>query len=381
MRNLGDVMGRDSIDLYEAVELFVIDTVQTIKSGCEIPNINFVFDKESQKLINKVYRNPVTIDGFWTPSITESDLERLKIENNQDEKAPTIMIHDGFMFFCLLVLITNKNAELCQIYGKTFEIRNLFMKATKNIFLRMTKEDFDNVEEFLLRQYDFSKDHTFDYLKDGSLVANHFGYEILAKTSLNSPWDETDRRMSFSAYQKEKLVHELSHVNYGIRMEDGEPVCYVYAVQNSINRKRDKRFERILYKLKSSYGDIPVHPNQVFTLMLFYGELKKKGIKKIVVPTHLELDYDYHIILGRKIKENFESRYTEEALSSKDTWSELKKEEYDYYRTVYGNVVGKSDLICRIKREKLIHLFEALQKCTDGLVEQKLENSVILSLN
>lgn len=351
-------MERIEIEYSEAVELFVNTTLPSIKVENEVPNINFIFDEEGLKIIKSVYEKPFKLKNVWTPNIEERHMEFLKPENNMDENSPTIKIKDGYMFFMYLVRITNNYIRLCREYGFNIPPRSTFMKISRRIFLRMGIEDFENVEEFLKKQLEFLLSREFDEYKNAEKIGEYKGYEIYIKSGLNNTWDETNRHIYFEIFNKEKCVQELARIDYEIRCEGHENVCYIYAVQNIHNRKRDKKFERCLYTLNKGIENPTVHPTQVFSVLLFLQELKKKGIMKIKVPTLQVLNYRYHEILSEREKERFRLKWHKDLLDTYNDWDEDIKKEYAYELEFYKNVVDNMDYISYLKTEKLFALID-----------------------
>jgi len=376
-------MERMHIDFNEAIELFVNTTLPSIKAENEVPNVNFIFDKTSLNLIDYVYKNPFKLPNSWTPNIEERHLELLKLENNMDDNIPTIVIKDGYMFFMNLVRITNEYIRLSREYGFSAHPRSTFMRLSRRIFLRMGIEDFENVEAFLEKQYEFLLSREFEEYKYHTKVGNYKGYDIYGENRLNHTWDETNRHMYFEVYDGEEHVHDLSRIDYEIRKENNEMVCYIYAVQNISMRKRSKKFERALYSLNKGIENPNVHPSQVYSVLLFLQELKKKGINKIKVPTLQVLNYRYHELLSEREKERFELKWHKDLLDTYDEWDEYRKTEYAYELEFYKNVVDNMDYISYLKTEKLFALMDRVVQSEE--LEQlndldNTEDSLVFSL-
>ena len=356
-------MERTHVDFNEAIELFVNTTLPTIKAENEVPNVNFVFDKTSLNLIKHVYENPFKLPNSWTPDIEERHLELLKIENNMDPNIPTIVIKDGYMFFMNLVRITNEYLRLSREYRFSAHPRSTFMRLSRRIFLRMGIEDFDNVELFLQKQYEFLLSREFEEYKYKSKIATYKGYDIYAENRINHTWDETNRHMHFEVFDDGEHIHDLSRIDYEIRQEGTEKVCYIYAIQNTPMRKRNKKFERALYSLNKGIENPNVHPSQLYSVLLFLQELKKKGIYKIKVPTLQVLNYRYHELLSEREKERFGLKWHKDLLDTYDEWDEYIKTEYAYELEFYKNVVDNMDYISYLKTEKLFSIMgKAVEK-------------------
>ena len=333
----------EKIEFKEIIELFLIRTIKEIKRGNVVPNINFKFNEDGIKLFEDVSKNPYKEEDYWTPDIKQDDIDFLK---NSKDDVLTINVDDAYKFFNYLKDIVNESIKLYDEYNEIKFARNYAMHLLKHIWLRMGIDDFSNVNNFLDKQLQFVKNRKLD-TKEKEYIDNN----VTKKTIVNNVYDETTRSMVFTINEDDK-TYELPHVLYDI---DSNNICYIYAVQSS-KGKKDKKIERKLYKLNKGIENPSMHPSKVYSIILFINELKKKGIKKIKVPSMQVLSYDYHKILSKQVYDNLQK--IEEKLQNKN--NDVTKEEYDYVLNMYNNMHEKQDKISYLKTEELVNLIYRL---------------------
>ena len=320
------------IDFKELIELFILRTLPSIKSEKEIPNINFIFDNNSIELFNYVMEHPFRKKDVWTEDITSKDLEITKEINNMNPNSNTIIIDDGVSFFDYLTSIVNEHLKLFKEYEYTLMIRSTTMSLLTRIWLRMDDNDFNDVISFLKKELDFYKDRTLDKYRTEIYISSYEGIDSYAECNINESWDETTRSMNFRL-ENSGESHTISRVLYDIRSENGIKVCYIYGVQNNLFNITNKRIERKLYKLNKGIDNPKVHPNQLYSLILFLEILKKEGITTIKVPKNQTLSYGYHKILSNNEKSNFKAKWPTKKVrkiySSDDEDSINKRHEYE----------------------------------------------------
>lgn len=351
------------IDFKELIELFILRTLPSIKSEKEIPNINFIFDNNSIELFNYVMKHPFRKKDVWTEDITSKDLEITKEINNMNPNSNTIIIDDGVSFFDYLTSIVNEHLKLFKEYEYTLMIRSTTMSLLTRIWLRMDDNDFNDVISFLRKELDFYKDRTLDKYRTETYISSYEGIDSYAECNINESWDETTRSMNFRL-ENSGESHTISRVLYDIRSENGIKVCYIYGVQNNLFNITNKRIERKLYKLNKGIDNPKVHPNQLYSLILFLEILKKEGITTIKVPKNQTLSYGYHKILSNNEKSNFKAKWPTERVrkiySSDDEDSINKRHEYELDKEWFKHIVGKEDTIERLKTDKLFELLRRL---------------------
>ncbi|MCI7558749.1 MAG: hypothetical protein MSS76_01390 [Clostridium sp.] len=351
------------IDFKELIELFILRTLPSIKSEKEIPNINFIFDNNSIELFNYVMEHPFRKKDVWTEDITSKDLEITKEINNMNPNSNTIIIDDGISFFDYLTSIVNEHLKLFKEYEYTLMIRSTTMSLLTRIWLRMDDNDFNDVISFLKKELDFYKDRTLDKYRTEIYISSYEGIDSYAECNINESWDETTRSMNFRL-ENSGESHTISRVLYDIRSENGIKVCYIYGVQNNLFNITNKRIERKLYKLNKGIDNPKVHPNQLYSLILFLEILKKEGITTIKVPKNQTLSYGYHKILSNNEKSNFKAKWPTKKVrkiySSDDEDSINKRHEYELDKEWFKHIVGKENTIERLKTDKLFELLRRL---------------------
>lgn len=351
------------IDFKELIELFILRTLPSIKSEKEIPNINFIFDNNSIELFNYVMEHPFRKKDVWTEDITSKDLEITKEINNMNPNSNTIIIDDGVSFFDYLTSIVNEHLKLFKEYEYTLMIRSTTMSLLTRIWLRMDDNDFNDVISFLKKELDFYKDRTLDKYRTEIYISSYEGIDSYAECNINESWDETTRSMNFRL-ENSGESHTISRVLYDIRSENGIKVCYIYGVQNNLFNITNKRIERKLYKLNKGIDNPKVHPNQLYSLILFLEILKKEGIATIKVPKNQTLSYGYHKILSNNEKSNFKAKWPTKKVrkiySSDDEDSINKRHEYELDKEWFKHIVGKENTIERLKTDKLFELLRRL---------------------
>ena len=348
------------IEFKELIEIFITWTIPSIGVEKEIPRINFIFNSEGIELINSVSKNPFILKNSWTPSIAKEDIERLK--NLNKSNYPNIEIDNPIEFFKLLTDIVNSQIKLYTSHNIHVSKRNVCINVLLRIWLRMDKKDFKDINSFLKKELDFLNDNTLDKYNNRE-IDTYEGYKVTSLINANETWDETSKSIYFILGDKDSS-HTVSHINYAIREEDNEKVCYIYAVQSDLVKTTNKKIERKLYKLNKGVKIQDVHPNQLFPLIELINLLKLEGITTVKVPTNQELNYEYHEILSRREEERFQLRWPKslinKILSSNSQETEYQRKLYLLDKTFYEHTVGKSSKIRELKTTKLFALLKRL---------------------
>lgn len=351
------------IEFKELIELFILRILPSIKSENEIPNINFIFDNNSIELFNYVMKHPFRKKDVWTEDITIKDLEITREVNNMNPNSNTIIIDDGVAFFDLLTSIVNEHLRLFREYDYTLMTRSTAISLLTRIWLRMDDNDFNDVISFLRKELDFYKDRTLDKYKKETYIDSYEGIDAYAECNINESWDETTRSMNFRL-ESNGENHTISRVLYDIRSENGVKVCYIYGVQNNLFNITNKRIERKLYKLNKGIDNPKVHPNQLYSLILFLEILKRERITTIKVPKNQTLSYGYHKILSNNEKMSFKAKWPTEKVrkiySSDEDENINKRREYELDKEWFKHIVDKEDTIERLKTNKLFELLRRL---------------------
>ncbi len=337
----------ETIEFRELVELFLHIGIYDIKNESEVPNINFIFDDDYINLFKDIVLHPFVKDGYWTPNATKKDIDYLL---HQDKKVITINVNDGYRFFELLTEITNSLIRLRKHYGSNSNPRSTAMSVMQRIWLRLGIDDINNVELFLERQLQFINNMTFDVSrKKQEKVGSFYDYDVFMYTYDNETYDESTRSMIFTI-KKDDDVYELPRILYDI---DDNGTCYIYGVQNSRYKDKNRNIERKIYKINKNIEEPNVHPSKVYAMLFFINELKKKGISKIIVPSMQVLNYRYHEILGERAKDDLD-----EAIESLKKYPNNKQLliEYEQVKGWYDRVYNKQDDISYLKTEELFNL-------------------------
>lgn len=331
----------------ETVELFINNTIYEITNETEIPKINFIFNNDAYDLFYEVINNPFELKNSWTPNIKEEDIEFLKTLNSND--CPTIYIKDHIKFFTYLTEITNNSIDLHNKYKQDKTSRSHLIQILRRIWLRMSPNDFNNVEQFLHNQLEFIKtdifeDYKFKNFNHRNIINKFHEYAVAAENSLNRTWDESTKCMSFTIFT-DYNHHSLPNIYY----DTIKDTCYIYAIQNDKNPNKLPEINKLIYKEFRGNGQ----PNKVYALKLFINMLKEKGIKNIKIPTIQVLNYDYHEILSKNEKEKFKKLWPKELLDNLTSWEQI---EYENNLRWYNHIVDKENTISKIKTEDLINL-------------------------
>lgn len=339
---------REIIKPRQVIEVFLGNTIHEIKDEMEVPNINFIFDKDGYNLFKKVIDNPLRNIGSWkTP--TQDDL--LFLINHSNEDCLTINVNDTHKFFKLLTNIINETIELNSFYVDLDYSILTIKYLLRRIWLRMGINDVENINYFLNKQLQFVKNRTFDTHNE-LLVDKFHNYDVFMKTNRNELWDETTRSMIFTI-KNDNIEYELPHILYDI---DDENNCYIYGVQSSQNEK-DKSIERKLYYLNKNIENPNVHPSKVYSMLLFIKKLKEKNISKIVIPSMQVLSFHYHELLSIEAKKRLDG--VKNNYEQNPNNIEIKNR-YEYYKSWYDHVYQKEDKISYLKTEELINLMYRL---------------------
>ena len=334
------------VTLKETIELFLTTIIYDIVNEVEIPRINFIFNKEAYDLFDDIKEHPFKLESGWTPNIKDEDIKFLK--NSINYNYPSIYIKDHLKFFTYLTLITNNSIKQHNKYNQSKISRQYLIYILKRIWLRMSPNDLNDIENFLYKQLifysnDLFQEYKFDF-KNIHIINNYHNYDVSVASGLNNTFFESTKYMVFNILT-ESISHELPNIYYDIF----EKSCYIYAIQNGKKANKNPEINKLIYKEFRGNSQ----PNKVYALKLFINMLKEKGIEKIKVPTLQLLNYGHHEILSNKEKETFNRRWNNTLIESLDKY-ELEEYENDLYW--YNHVVNKEDIISKIKTEDLINL-------------------------
>lgn len=332
----------------EVIKCFFNNAIKEIKEEKDVPNFNIVFMDDINSFIKDM----------------DIDTSYLNITNNSDETLPTMYIENCDVFFCYLTLIINSLIELRYFYTTSVNKSILCHQVLTRIWMRMDYNDFDDVISFLEKQLDFIRDDTFLGYRYVREIDKFNGKSVMCENQSNTTYDETDSSLTFYISDDEN-IHNLSHVNYGIRYENGEKVCYIYAVQYK-GGEINKKIQRKLYHLNKGIDNPNVHPNQVYTLILFINECIKNGITKIKVPKIQVLNHRYHEILSKKCEREFKNKWNYTSII--ETFENpIKKRQYESDKELYSHFVDMENKIDQLKRNKLFLLVDRMKYYFDNI--------------
>ena len=278
--------------------------------------------------------------------------------DNVDYSKPVIEVSDYKEFFISLLLYIYK---LSTIYD-TCDFETMFWNNSgyvlKYLWLRMTPDDFNNVEEFIRKQTKILDDNSFSmFRKEKDLNYNlDDKYCVSAVDDIARGYDESVKEIKFNLSDKDEKV-SLPVVRYGIYENAGKKICEIGSIQDksfSLNREKApnlfKSVNRFKYKLNECVDDElikDVEPNKLLSLLLFTRLLKEKDINYIRVPSMYVLDYDFHEKADKRIKFEFTSRWDCNSVNDGVYQSYLK-------------LIDKQDDISKTKTTDFIKLFDRL---------------------
>ncbi|MDE5539312.1 MAG: hypothetical protein K2J20_02355 [Bacilli bacterium] len=341
----------------EVVETFISKIFPQIRTEYETPKFNIIFSEDAFSYFNEIMASDHKDGKYSTIGIKPEDISLLR---EFSEDVPTIYVKDYKLFFRYLTDIINELLKLVKEYRiSIILIHSFYSNVLRKIWLRMGITDFNNVECFLERQLAFVRNREFDSFKTIADLGYFENFNIWVRTLVNEMYDESTRAMEF-ALRCEEGIHTLPQIFYDIAEENGEAVCYIYAIQNKDKVNRISKIERRLYKLNSGIQNFNVHPNQVFALIKFIELLESRGITRVKVPIRQAFNHRYHELLSIKFKNKLDSW-------TKDKWDSVKLlsaegqkkalDEYEHDKLNYKHFVGKEEDIERRKTEKLFDIF------------------------
>ena len=353
---------------------FIVYSMHELLFNDEIPNIGFEFtENEAVEFIEKILNDFVKKnDCFYKES--KKIIDNIKHKEYKGN-IPVMIINNYKEFFNLLRQIYERDIELflrrTDYSGfPVYEKDNLF----KEIWLRMTPEDFNHPEYFLKKQALMIKDETFHkfdketYLGKLSFLDNNI---ICTKNGIARTWDENFREFQFIIYDKEyyhnnelfnRPHYTLPVIRYGIYEKEGKKICSIGSIQNKNYEKDEekglkRRINREKYKINKEINDsevLTVEPNSILTLSLFINLLHQEGITDIEIPGMYVLDYEYHEKRNKVILKEFKKEWEDE--KRREKFSKWYQQNLIYMDKNYE----KQDLISEIKTERFIRIFQRI---------------------
>lgn len=285
-----------------------------------------------------------------------------RVFNNYNEKnvEHVIKVRDSNKFFELLTQLYELDIETFSEYKHEpysfIRMQNFF----RDIWVRASDLDFDNIEAYLQKQIEMYKDGTFSMFDQEQKICSLEELKDISfsvKNNFAMTWDEAPFELSFRFYDYYYVdryfgidFFELPKVRYGIYQNGDEKICRVGSIQNDIERQDVDQYalkvlNRARFKLVDDREDFEgLEPSKVLSFMIFIKLLKDRGVDKIEMPRLYVLDYNYHVktdkILKGKIKEK----------------KEENKSLTDFYDEFYDEKKDKADIISKAKSEDLARI-------------------------
>lgn len=358
------------------IDSFLTTLFETEKFSDELGiEFNFVF---SDGDIEKICSNLADYFGRDVSNLKKRLKEMKKsigFDANLESSDTCVRVKDYERFFVLLF-------EIRELYSSQMNGFYYGERLIKTIWLRMGVSDVVDVIAFLERQLEFIKKSNF-FRSVPPEICGDLTLEV--QNNANSDFFETNHHLDFvlSCESQDddsggaciETEYELPSIHYGLSFEDGVPTCYIYAIQNKRNRRQSElvrnKLSHELDRLQNDY----VPEEIVMVLNLFIELLEKNGIIMIKVPLMQVYNYDYHVFLSEKSKEEY-SNYSPidlKRISRKIGRGKIDKETRKFLavQATCNRFVDKQDIISEIKTERLIFSFLA--------VEEKYGNIEILS--
>ncbi|MBE6158633.1 MAG: hypothetical protein E7159_02265 [Firmicutes bacterium] len=343
-------------DVYTAADVFVREKLYKLLYN-DIDNANVAFDfkeKEARLYLKQLLINNDEISN-------EIKVKTFYSIDHVDYRYPVIEISNYKEFFSLMLDYAKKFSKDDRV---VVYMTNLGF-AYDYLFLRMTPDDFLDVNLFLKRNIKMLDDNTFDDIVDDKVIESTSFYEgqiLFANDSRAYLYDEDNNQMRFILSDR-RNDYCLPVVRYDIYDNNGVKTCQIGSIQdkfNIANKKYNKDYFKVMNRLKYKVNEgveeelkEDIEPTKLISLVLFIRLLYSRGIKNISIPSMYVLDYDFHEKMDKRIKYNFESKWTEDL-------KKLSPERYEECYREYLKKANKQDYISKAKTTDFIRLFERL---------------------
>ncbi len=318
----------------------------------ELANVSFDFKEyEARQYLKKIVLKTIESNISQKSKIYDAI-------DNIDYSKPVIEVSDFKEFFLSLYLYIYK---LSDIYN-TCDFETMFWNNSgyvlKYLWLRMTPDDFKNVEKFLYKQIKMLDDKSFDSFKKESYLNYKLDdtYQVSAVDRIAKGYDESVKEILFNLNDNNEKI-SLPVVRYGIYEDNKQKICEIGSIQYKCyldNKKVApnlyKKINRFKYKLNENVDESlinGVEPNKLLSLLLFTKLLKENNINYIRIPSMYVLDYDFHEKADKRVKLEFESRWDKDSVSDRMYQNYLKS-------------INKQDDISKAKTTDFIKLFNRL---------------------
>lgn len=296
-----------------------------------------------------------------------------------------IKVRDLNKFFRLLTELYDLDVKIFNEYKQepyTFvRMQNFF----RDIWVRASDLDFENIEDYLQKQIDMYKDRTFSVFDTEMKICSLEEVKDVAfsvKNNCAMTWDEAPFELSFRFYDYYyedrnfgDIFFELPKVRYGIYKNGEERICRVGSIQKDVERQEvddyaAKALNRAKYMLIDDKEDFEgLEPSKVLSFMIFIKFLKEMEIDKIEIPRLYVLDYNYHLKTDKVLKKGIKEKKKEnESLS-------------DFYDEFYEDKVGKADVISKAKSEDLSRIAIKAKDYMSDIEVLDMDNRILLDIS
>lgn len=263
------------------------------------------------ELINEAKDGKVIMDGEEWPIAFNTLIEEDNTRVFNNDNLSMLHIKNKSEFFVLLNEYVNKELEVgrktMKFYGENKD-RDTIKCIMSYLFVNATTEDFLNPSNFIRRRIKFLEDNTMSFFRSGTVLELgpvFKGSKLFVQDMEQSVMMETPRKFCIS-FKRDGYEYKLPEVSYGIVMENGKNVCYIYSLLDKQDReitdkgeeKYYKEIKRLLYKVNSGVIDESeeenikdVSPSSVISLIVFATILRKYNISDIRAVPYLPLRY------------------------------------------------------------------------------------------
>ena len=251
-----------------------------------------------ETIMQEAKNGSITIDGDsfnlgFNTIITNKEETILKEVSTND--LPTLRINDYNLFLNLLESYINKTLQNERkiptiVFDK--EVNTIKM-IIASLFFNLTPGDFSRPYHFLQKHIEFYENKLL--LQDLQLnnIENFQNSNLILSNTKNSIMMETPYKVDIK-FEKEGEYYNLPSIYYGIKEEQGYPVCYIYSIlsEKNLTNTYQKKIKRLLYKVNDGIENPEVSPSAVLSLSIFLQLLNQKNITKVYGVPYLPIRYE-----------------------------------------------------------------------------------------
>ena len=364
----------------ETLKYFIFVVIRRLHEEREFlgnPNLRFVFDDKVINMLENYVSESKKGKFYYIKTLSGQDeylmiddvIKSLNIlKDNQKEyrkylnNGNEIDLNNMFLKIDDINKFTKLLHQIVASAYAKFE-KNYEYNLLYSMWIRMTPNEFNDINAFLLRQLNF-------ILNDNILIGygNYFkeynDCNLLYDIETNNSWYETNRNIHFYL-KKDHEFYNFPMIHYAFARENERIVCYIYGIQDSLVINNSKIIEDDLVTTKRNLRNKYVRYTFIMSLYFFIELLKEKGIDNIKVPLLEVLNYPYHENLSEITKVSFENMYSKEKIDylEKIIGYKVVNDEtikYLHEKQIYHNFVDKQDVISKNKTERLVETFLSL---------------------